>query len=578
MPLLSSRNFPYFFLIQGERYSIIKRLFNMWKQNSRRTRGNVPAQKRSKHTDSYARPVNPTAAQSGQGAARLLRNRKNTPNLSPAITLLAGGLIGLIFLILLSLTVFFTYFAYFQITDRIIPGVSVGEAKIGGKTVQQAAVEIHKVWNIERTAILNDGMNLQVAPIGKVGLYVDPLQTAEAAAQVAHDQNLMLELDQFLTSLMDGWGVAPVVAVNLQAANSGFEDLRPLFSKEPKDASLQLDGDQLVAIPAQIGYTINLEQTIANLNADPLQAVISGQITVALSPLAPRIGDVSAAMSAAQRLLDTPLTIQAYDPLNDEKVSLPLPRQAVAAMLQIQPGATGAQVTINESAAAAYLESLNSSLGERWIDAGKHAAALASAVSSGEQPLVIFNHRPTTYTVQAGDTLLKIGWKLGIPFWMIQRANPELDPDKMWTGQEITIPSKDDLIPLPIVPNKRIVISISQQRLWAYQDGELLGKHVISTGIDRSPTQPGIFQVRTHVKNAYASVWDLHMPHFLGIYEAWPGFMNGIHGLPTLANGQRLWANILGKPASYGCIILDLETAEWLYQWAEDGVIVVIEG
>lgn len=105
----------------------------------------------------------------------------------------------------------------------------------------------------------------------------------------------------------------------------------------------------------------------------------------------------------------------------------------------------------------------------------------------------------------------------------------------------------------------------------------MIGQHVISTGIDRSPTQPGIFQVQTHDPNAYASVWDLYMPNFLGIYEAWPGFMNGIHGLPTLSNGQRLWANVLGRPASYGCIILDLETSEWLYHWAENGVVVEIQ-
>ena len=58
---------------------------------------------------------------------------------------------------------------------------------------------------------------------------------------------------------------------------------------------------------------------------------------------------------------------------------------------------------------------------------------------------------------------------------------------------------------------------------------------------------------------------------------AWPGFMNGIHGLPTLSNGRRLWESILGKPAPYGCIILKLDAAEWLYNWAEDGVVVEIQ-
>jgi lipoprotein-anchoring transpeptidase ErfK/SrfK len=32
----------------------------------------------------------------------------------------------------------------------------------------------------------------------------------------------------------------------------------------------------------------------------------------------------------------------------------------------------------------------------------------------------------------------------------------------------------------------------------------------------------------------------------------------------------------LGRPASFGCIILPLDEAEWLYGWADDGVVVEI--
>jgi lipoprotein-anchoring transpeptidase ErfK/SrfK len=132
------------------------------------------------------------------------------------------------------------------------------------------------------------------------------------------------------------------------------------------------------------------------------------------------------------------------------------------------------------------------------------------------------------------------------------------------------------MLPLPVVPGKRIVISITEQHMWTYEAGALRSEHVISTGIARSPTLPGLFQVQSHYENAYASRWDLWMPHFLGIYDALPGFTNGIHGLPLLSSGVRLWGNVLGRPASYGCIILDLEAAEELYAWAEDGVVVEI--
>jgi lipoprotein-anchoring transpeptidase ErfK/SrfK len=44
-----------------------------------------------------------------------------------------------------------------------------------------------------------------------------------------------------------------------------------------------------------------------------------------------------------------------------------------------------------------------------------------------------------------------------------------------------------------------------------------------------------------------------------------------------LSNGVRLWESVLGSPASYGCVVLDLEAAEHLFTWAEDGVVVEIQ-
>jgi LysM repeat protein len=185
-------------------------------------------------------------------------------------------------------------------------------------------------------------------------------------------------------------------------------------------------------------------------------------------------------------------------------------------------------------------------------------------------------HKSTQYTVEPGDTLIAISMEVGIPYWKILESNPGISADSVPAGQKLVIPSKNDLLPLPVVRGKRIVISISQQRMWTYENGQRKKEYIVSTGIDKSPTMPGIFQVRTHEINAYASVWDLYMPNFLGIYEAWPGFMNGIHGLPTLSNGTRLWSNVLGRKASYGCIILNLDAAKEVYQWAENGVVVEI--
>ena len=508
---------------------------------------------------------------------------RRAPGPSTALLLLLGGMLAA--LLLTPLVTAAGFYAYFQVFERILPGVSVsdsegdsvGEVRLSGKSIEQAAVEVHKTWNMEHRLLISDGEQLLEVSPAQLGLSVDAWQTAFAAYQVGHGQPVLVELDQLVYSLENGWEIAPVVSYDPAAARAGLESISNQVGVAPKDAELRLEGRTLVAVPGEPGHTLDIETALAQLAADPRTVLLTGYLQVNRLPVPPRVADVSAAMSDAQRLLDTPLSIRAYDPVNNEWLDLPVSPDAIAAWLKIEPSPEGPRVEIDAGRVAEYLSGLGEGLdADRMINASRYAPSLVEALQTGAAPSLLVNHKATTYLIQPGDTLIKIAWKVGMPYWKLIQANPDLNPDALWTGQEIVVPSKDELLPLPVVINKRIVISISEQRLWTYQDGNLLGEHVISTGIDRSPTQPGVFQVQTHELNAYASVWDLHMPHFLGIYEAWPGFMNGIHGLPTLSSGRRLWANVLGRPASYGCIILNLEVAEWLYNWAENGVVVEI--
>lgn len=492
--------------------------------------------------------------------------------------MLLAGLAGLAGLVLLPLIAALGFYGYYQVSQRIAPNVTVGETRVGNLTLSQAAILIHKEWNLERRIVANSGLHSQEVQPEQVGLAVDPLATAQQAYQFGHGEKIWQGLNQLIRSLRWGQELAPVVTFDPEAARRGLESLAPQFSQAPQDAGLQLVGTELEATPPEYGHTINIDATVAELEANADAILISGTLPLALRPVAPQVEDVSAAMQAARRLLDAPVAIRAYDPLTNEWQEWRVPREAIAGWIQIEASSAGPQVAISERQVAAYLDGQSGHLGaERYIDSEQYAAPLAEAARQGQPLVVTIKHHPTTYTVQSGDTLLRIGWNVGMPYWMILKANPGLDPDTLRAGQQLTIPSKDQLLPYPVVMNKRIVISITDQRLWTYENGELRSEHVISTGIDRSPTQPGIFQVQTHEVEAYASVWDLTMPHFIGIYEAWPGFMNGLHGLPTLSNGRRLWGNILGRPASYGCIILDLDAAENLFHWAEKGVVVEIQ-
>lgn len=180
----------------------------------------------------------------------------------------------------------------------------------------------------------------------------------------------------------------------------------------------------------------------------------------------------------------------------------------------------------------------------------------------------------TLYIVQRGDTLAAIAYRYGTTAWAIANANGLSNPNYIYPGQRLRIPVGGGSASAG-GDGKRIVVDLSEQRMYVYQNRQLLWKWVVSTGRPGQETAVGHYQVLNKLPNAYAYTWSLQMPYWLGIY--WAGSLqNGIHALPILPNGQRLWEGYLGTPVSFGCIILSTQNAQTLYNWATVGTPVDI--
>jgi lipoprotein-anchoring transpeptidase ErfK/SrfK len=122
--------------------------------------------------------------------------------------------------------------------------------------------------------------------------------------------------------------------------------------------------------------------------------------------------------------------------------------------------------------------------------------------------------------------------------------------------------------------SKYILVDISEQHMYVYEGTTLVYSFVASTGMNNA-TSVGTFAVQDKIPNAYGSTWNIWMPDWLGIY--WAGNLeNGIHALPILSNGNTLWAGFLGRPISYGCVVLGSYEAKLLYDWADVGTPVEI--
>jgi len=249
---------------------------------------------------------------------------------------------------------------------------------------------------------------------------------------------------------------------------------------------------------------------------------------------------------------------------------------ASGATYTVRRGDTLSAIAVRYGTTISAIVRANGIANPRLIYAGQRLVIPGGRSSGGGASGGQASSSSTVYTVRRGDTVVAIAYRYGTTIGAIARSNGLANPSYIYPGQRLRIPGGGGAAPAPAPVTsgaKRIVVDLSAQRMYVYQNGQLLWNWVVSTGRPGRETAVGQYKVLNKFPNAYASTWGLQMPYWLGIY--WAGrLQNGIHALPIQSNGQRLWEGYLGQRVSFGCIILSTQNAINLYNWAPVGTSV----
>jgi lipoprotein-anchoring transpeptidase ErfK/SrfK len=500
--------------------------------------------------------------------------------------------------------------------DRILPGVHVWGIDLGGQTTQQAAERLTQEWAIRRI-VLQDGDQKWSLPPEKLGLFLDADATVRAAhselrqegdpdqpRQLARQLIASIALQYPRLQQAIRWydptltapkrvDLPPVWRFDGDLASETLRSLANQIEVLPQDAAVRVVDGRVEGTPSSEGRALDISETLSRVESlaekvafAPAAAGNAGEpieiLRLPTVPLEPTVKDVSGVVEEAGKLLANSISMALYDPITDEHLTWNFTPEMMTRWLSfgIAPDDPSKVVwTVDEAVVLETVaEQETVAGGGRYVDRQLTVPALIDAFENGGSEVrERLYHYAKTHTVEPGETLSSIGFDYGIPYPWILAANPGMD-EKVAAGQQITIPSVDDLVPLPVVENKRIKVSLSQQKMQAFENGAVKWEWPVSTGMKSSPTNPGVFQIQTHDPNAYAANWNLWMPQFMGIYRPVPSvdFMNGFHGFPSRDQRQILWTKNLGSPITYGCIMVSTDNAKLLYDWADEGVVVEI--
>lgn len=193
---------------------------------------------------------------------------------------------------------------------RIFPGVSVAGVDLSGLSPNDAAVKLNQTlsYPITGKVLFRDGEQVWLASPVELGMVFDPSASALAAYNHGRKGGLFGALAGQISARGLGADVSPVVLFDQRVAYNYLQNVATQVNQSVVEASLRVEGTNVVSEPGRLGRVLNLDATLIYLGAQ-LQTFRDGEVPLVIQETSPRLMDVSSQAEAARRILSQPLTI-----------------------------------------------------------------------------------------------------------------------------------------------------------------------------------------------------------------------------------------------------------------------------
>ncbi|HRJ74968.1 MAG TPA: VanW family protein, partial [Anaerolineales bacterium] len=190
------------------------------------------------------------------------------------------------------------------------PGISVAGVDISGLSPGDAAVKLSQTLSYPHTGkvLFRDGERVWVASPSELGMVFDPTASAMAAYNYGRKGGLFSALSGQISAGGLGVDVPPVVIFDQRVAYNYLQNISTQVNQSVIEASLRLEGTNVIAESGQYGRALNLDATLIYLGAQ-LQSFRDGEVQLVIQETAPKLLDVSSQAEAARRILSAPLIV-----------------------------------------------------------------------------------------------------------------------------------------------------------------------------------------------------------------------------------------------------------------------------
>ena len=219
---------------------------------------------------------------------------------------------------------------------KIYPGVAVAGVDLSGLEPTEAAqrLESNLVYPQQGKILFRDGEKIWLTSPAEVGFFLNPQATATSAFQYGRTGGPVKRLADQFKSWYSGNAMPPLYVFNENIAQSYLEGIAAQTDLQKIEASLTIEGSDVVVLPSQTGRQLSIPETFSNLQQQ-LQTMRDGEVQLSIQEEIPAIINVDDQAQIARQILSQPLVLTNPNPLEGDPDAWTFERDYLARLIAI---------------------------------------------------------------------------------------------------------------------------------------------------------------------------------------------------------------------------------------------------
>ncbi len=214
-------------------------------------------------------------------------------------------------LLLLFLAVLGISLHQLQYDGLIYPGVSSFGVKLSGMNKQQAFAALSSRYTYGQNAVFTfrDGAKVWQMAARDLGVNFDASKTVDEAYKVGRGSDFISNLLSQGQTWVTGQAIQPVVVFDQSKAAGFLEKIATEINKPVQDATIVLNGTNVVTTASQVGRELDIPATVGLLRPVVLNMNTGAEINVIVKETAPTLKDSEAVAQQVRAAVSSPIQI-----------------------------------------------------------------------------------------------------------------------------------------------------------------------------------------------------------------------------------------------------------------------------